>query len=63
MHKNVNINNKMLSNADYEFFLQCWLPLSPYKTPKKAFYYVNNLQRSRTTLDCVASWEYNEVKL
>jgi hypothetical protein len=29
------------SNAGYEFFLQCWLHLSPFKTPKKAFYYLN----------------------
>jgi hypothetical protein len=25
-------------------FLQCWLPLSPYKTPKKAFYYLNKAE-------------------
>jgi hypothetical protein len=30
-------------NAGYEFFLQCWLHLSPFKTPKKAFYYLNGV--------------------
>jgi hypothetical protein len=64
MHKNVNINNKILSLVFYRvikaasiagkkfhsptramiFFLQCWLPLSPYKAPEKAFYYLNNEQ-------------------
>jgi hypothetical protein len=24
------------ANAGYVFFLQCWLPLSPYKTPKES---------------------------
>jgi hypothetical protein len=28
-------------NAGYDFFLQCWLSLSPYKTPKKAFNYLD----------------------
>jgi hypothetical protein len=32
---------KKFHNAGYEFFLQCWLLLSPYKTPKKAFYHLN----------------------
>jgi hypothetical protein len=61
MHKNVNINNKMLfgvlkgDKCSHHcrkkksinpltrvmiFFLQCWLHVSPFKTPKKAFYYL-----------------------
>jgi hypothetical protein len=27
----------LTANAGYEFFLQCCLPLSPYKTTKKHF--------------------------
>jgi hypothetical protein len=34
-----------LANAGYEFFLQCWLPLSPDKTPEKAITSMNSFLR------------------